>query len=513
MTAGDARRVLSVDDDPVFQRFVQLSLRPAGYEVVTAEDGVAGRECLERLGPGAFDCVLTDYRMPRMDGLSLLEWLHARDASLAAVLVTAEGEKRHVEQSLRSGACDFLNKPVMSDELRASIAGAVEATAQRRRAIELSREGLRVSEVQRAFLAAFLAHTRIGINLFSRPKHEAGGDFFDYIHLSDDQQVILLSDVSGHDFRAAHGSAFFHGLIRGMLECGTPLEKALENFNARLLQVFKNSETAISIAVSALMIDHAAGRMRVITCGAPSPVWMDRTDWVRSREEEYSPPLGWFEELGRATVESEIPRSPVWLWTDGVNDLAAQLNASPLSVVYALLEGQREGKDPEWLERAADDIMVAQLAIPQNGEGNAALSLALAPLVCELYGPEQTGDIDALQALWEGSLRVALPHIPADRSYAVLLCSREAVLNALLHGCKAGQKAAFEIDYLPFAHRLQVHVSDPGPGHSFNPAEHFESDAVQLEDRHRGLMLIRGFAAEVITARNGAELILRFPLN
>jgi anti-sigma regulatory factor (Ser/Thr protein kinase) len=158
--------------------------------------------------------------------------------------------------------------------------------------------------------------------------------------------------------------------------------------------------------------------------------------------------------------------------------------------------------------------MVASISVPEHdGAGNEASSKNILPLLSEHYSHEQAQDIDVLQAYWEKSLNVALPDIAPDLLFAVLLCAREAVLNSLTHGCKPGEHAAFEIDLLPDARTLQVHISDPGPGHSFDSEEHHRHDASDIADRHRGLMLIHGFASGVEVRRNGAELLLKFTLN
>ena len=79
--------VLVVDDDPVFRMFAELSLERAGFRTISHADGVAARDCIVRLGADAFACVLTDYRMPGIDGMSLIGWIRELDPSLAAVLV------------------------------------------------------------------------------------------------------------------------------------------------------------------------------------------------------------------------------------------------------------------------------------------------------------------------------------------------------------------------------------------------------------------------------------------
>src|SRR5664279_5232518 len=101
MTADTSAPVLVVDDDSVFRTFAELALKKAGYSVVSHADGTTACDCIAQFGAESFACVLADYRMPGMDGLALIEWSRGKDPSLACILITAEGEKRLVQQSMR----------------------------------------------------------------------------------------------------------------------------------------------------------------------------------------------------------------------------------------------------------------------------------------------------------------------------------------------------------------------------------------------------------------------------
>ena len=76
--------------------------------------------------------MVTDYLMPDGTGLDLLGWLKQRDDSLAAIFVTGVGERNLVKQSLRTGACDFLDKPVQIHLLLDAVAKAVDLTHRQR---------------------------------------------------------------------------------------------------------------------------------------------------------------------------------------------------------------------------------------------------------------------------------------------------------------------------------------------------------------------------------------------
>jgi anti-sigma regulatory factor (Ser/Thr protein kinase) len=133
-------------------------------------------------------------------------------------------------------------------------------------------------------------------------------------------------------------------------------------------------------------------------------------------------------------------------------------------------------------------------------------------LLVEEYHGGQRGEIDALQGFWQRSLRLALPELPEATLHDVLLASREALLNALQHGCggRADQTASFQISFSPRPQTLRVRLADPGPGHDFDPARQEHGKTEHLADAHRGLLLIRNLADQVMLTRRGACLTMDF---
>lgn len=108
--------ILIVEDYPVTQRVLSLTLRNNGHETIIAGNGV---EALEVLGGTAVDLALVDIAMPEMDGLELLRHLRddARYQSLPVIMLTASGQDDDRTLALSTGANGFLTKPASSSEL------------------------------------------------------------------------------------------------------------------------------------------------------------------------------------------------------------------------------------------------------------------------------------------------------------------------------------------------------------------------------------------------------------
>ncbi|KII77134.1 response regulator [Vibrio renipiscarius] len=103
------KRVMLVDDDPIFRRITASILVAQGYEVLEAEDGLAGLKHLREFEP---DLVLCDLAMPVLNGIEFVEEVSLEYPSLPVIVVSATEEMSDVARALRFGIKDFLPKPI-----------------------------------------------------------------------------------------------------------------------------------------------------------------------------------------------------------------------------------------------------------------------------------------------------------------------------------------------------------------------------------------------------------------
>ena len=111
-------QVILVDDDPHLRQALSQTLDLAGLKVMSLSDAQGLAERIEPDWPGV---VVSDIRMPGIDGLQLLEQLHGRDPELPVLLITGHGDVPLAVQAMRAGAYDFLEKPFPSDALLDSV--------------------------------------------------------------------------------------------------------------------------------------------------------------------------------------------------------------------------------------------------------------------------------------------------------------------------------------------------------------------------------------------------------
>lgn len=128
-----AAKILLVDDDDSLRRVLEFQLNEAGFEVVSESNGA---EALDRFSREEFDCVITDWQMPRLSGSQLVSQATAINSEIPIIVVTAFGDVDIAVEAMRGGAFDFITKPFNRDEILLTIEKALKygnALAENRR--------------------------------------------------------------------------------------------------------------------------------------------------------------------------------------------------------------------------------------------------------------------------------------------------------------------------------------------------------------------------------------------
>jgi DNA-binding NtrC family response regulator len=121
--SGPKGQIVVIDDDDGNRKSIEMALRKDGYLVTSFSSGPHG---LEHLKENGADLVVTDLRMPGMDGLEVLKVSKLVDPGLAVLVITGFGSVESAVDAMKQGADDYLQKPVNLVELRKRVAAAVE---------------------------------------------------------------------------------------------------------------------------------------------------------------------------------------------------------------------------------------------------------------------------------------------------------------------------------------------------------------------------------------------------
>ncbi|WP_420963140.1 sigma-54-dependent transcriptional regulator [Brucella sp. IR073] len=123
MAENETLRVMLVDDDAAFRTALADSFEIAGIDIEAHGDG---QSALASLSPDYPGIVVTDIRMPKIDGHAVMEALLARDPELPVILITGHGDIGMAVSALKKGAFDFIAKPFSADHLISSVRRALE---------------------------------------------------------------------------------------------------------------------------------------------------------------------------------------------------------------------------------------------------------------------------------------------------------------------------------------------------------------------------------------------------
>jgi two-component system response regulator FlrC len=135
-------RILIADDETGIREFVADALELEGHEIVQAEDGA---QAAARLDTCSFDLLLTDLKMPGLDGMALLRKVRAEQPEVQVIVLTAHGTVDTAVEAMKLGAFDYLQKPIGSpEELSLLVSRAIE----RRRLLDLEARTERAAELE-----------------------------------------------------------------------------------------------------------------------------------------------------------------------------------------------------------------------------------------------------------------------------------------------------------------------------------------------------------------------------
>ncbi|MEJ2547172.1 MAG: sigma-54 dependent transcriptional regulator [Gemmatimonadota bacterium] len=149
-------RILILDDDAGLRRTVSLLLEDEGHDVITAADGEEG---LQKATESQPDLILTDVRMPGLDGIGFLDRYEAQDGAARVIVMTAYGNSDLAIEAIRKGAWDYIDKPFTPDSLLLRIRIAEESSKKDREIHRLRRQ-VRVEKRHGGIIASSAGMTR-----------------------------------------------------------------------------------------------------------------------------------------------------------------------------------------------------------------------------------------------------------------------------------------------------------------------------------------------------------------
>jgi sigma-B regulation protein RsbU (phosphoserine phosphatase) len=296
-------RILVAEDDAMQRLVLVQLLKKHGHEVTSAADGAAAWEALIESGSSL---VFTDWMMPRMNGLELIRKIRATafERYVYVILCTSRGSRSDWIEGMKSGADDYVEKPVYEDELLARLGAGkrvidlekrleddkrilAETNLSLRNAYETMRKDLEAAaRMQRSLLPVPCTIQGLRCDSLFLPASAVAGDVFNFFPLNASSTAFYLLDVSGHGIPAAMLSVTLSKMLNSRPSQGSPLVQAASDgityeirppheAMAELNRRFQDQGDMYFTMVYGLLDKHSR-RLQIVQAGHPEPVLLRR---------------------------------------------------------------------------------------------------------------------------------------------------------------------------------------------------------------------------------------------
>ncbi len=534
-------RILVAEDDAATRLLIRRVLEKEGYAVELALDGI---EALERFVQTVPDIVITDFQMPRMDGLQLCRELTvARGERFVPIIMLTGGQDADLlHNSLQAGALEFLNKPIRPEELVARVKAIAAMSAMHITLANNQEETLGeiaiVKHLLERLTAPGLKLMPPGFAMETLQTRRINGDACCYLRGIGGNHFGLLCDATGHGLVAGVSTLPVLETFQTMASRDIPLESIYREINAKLCRLLPADRYTCLIM---FRLDPEMGLLTVLNAGMPD-VFLFRSDTQELRTfTSRNYPAGILEEQAAIEVEDATvaPGDRLFACSDGLLDLFDE----PLLRQRFLRRGTRYSvaKDQAWLRNTLrvslknaeqhDDLTWALWEIPPP----MPLDLVVDPL------RPLTETVEGLALQFELDPRVhpvrdLVPNIlgllgfkgvPTSTLQKLGIVLTEGLDNAVDHGLlglRSTLKAGGFEDYdahrknalgahvaglarcrlalhytlggAPTLHHLKVDISDDGPG--FDWAALTDLDGPGLLAPHgRGILMMKALTSDL----------------
>jgi len=355
MSDKQPKTILVVDDEPDIRLFMEDYLMQ--YNVLTASDGVEALEIIKE-NRDEIDLVITDIRMPRMDGMELLQEIKTSYPEIGAMVISAYGEISTAVEAIRQGAYDYIPKPFPEpfDELDIIIARYFEKRHLEEQLRQHEQDEMerihRELEDARQIQQSLLPQEAPQIEGFeiagaSLPAKEVGGDFYDYLSLGSNFGIVL-ADVSGKSLKGAMVAAMANGMLHAEVSGQNAIwdspSKILGELNTALCpRLIQPMFTTMSLSI----FETTRNRLCFSNAGLPYPIV----------------------KRGKKVWELEVNGLPLGVMNDAeYTELSLDLEAGDFVVFYSdgIIEATNEMEEMYQTERLIKVLQEIDLSLSAN---------------------------------------------------------------------------------------------------------------------------------------------------
>lgn len=336
-------KILAVDDARDMRLVMQHLLTKLGHDVDTAEDG---EDAWCKLQQNDYQVVISDWVMPRVDGLALCRRIRAADFPhyIYFVLLTGMSGKQNLISGIEAGADDFATKPADLEELEVRLRSAKRvlelesSLAQKNKSLEavnsiIQKDLENAAATQLSVLPEPIVGEKLNTAWLFKPAVFVGGDTFNYFSIGTDLCVFFSIDISGHGVSAAMVSMSLQSSLiqtRGLYGGPITRDRAAEiphifakNLNNMMLK--NKSEHYLTMVFG--IVDFVDQRLHYVQAGHPYPFFYHHQSDTLETLEVTGFPVGLFEQAEYETQHMDYAAGDkLILYSDGISENNSAIN-------------------------------------------------------------------------------------------------------------------------------------------------------------------------------------------
>lgn len=364
-------QLVIIDDEPrvtkALEREIRIKHPEIEFSIKAYQNPVSALEYIKENQEKIF-MVISDLRMPGMNGAELLENIRSFDKDIQTTLLTAYSDMDDIRRAISANIRSLLPKPWDQDRLFSEVESALAEFKLRkenaRLRFEIEKQLATASTFQKAMLSLHdtaPAYPFITVEYHPQKTIGCGGDYYDAFTLHDGRVVILMGDVSGHGIKPALVTVMLKTLIQSQRLlgdfCFTSPGDLLAKLNNEMLLLLTASPDTI-IAFSALFIDPATKQIQLSNAGLP-PVLVSYSTGAFEYFLQDGPALGFSPDA--SYIEHQLAMQPgdsIAIMTDGVSEYknVASINNESLGELAKIITtGTQAQTLMEYLQSKQED--------------------------------------------------------------------------------------------------------------------------------------------------------------
>lgn len=307
--------ILIVDDEPLNIRLLDIVLKKNGYRTLSCTSGPEARALAAEHSP---DLILLDVLMPDEDGYATCELLKQQSltSEIPIIFISALTDTWSKVRGLEVGGVDFISKPFEKAEVLARVKVHLKLRFTYRALIEAQAQRLaQVQDAQQALLVLPSELPEAGFAVRFEPVLEAGGDFYDVLHVGGTTFDYVVADVSGHDLGTSYITSALKALLSQNCNLVTSPTESLTMINSVLCRILTGG-THITAGFARLNREQRI--LRYANAGHPSPVLVRAAGGVEIPQPS-GDILGVFDSVWFEVLEIAVqPGDRLFMYTDGL---------------------------------------------------------------------------------------------------------------------------------------------------------------------------------------------------